>query len=601
VLRISIEKGSKKSLEVGETTYGRVIKVTQKPFVATLILSSGETGVLTASGASESQLSAAKLYQYIKNDDLLSVKCLTKDGNDWLVSCADKKQLEEYNNGQWSKNKLYYGYVFDFNKNNFPNVEVFPGVQIAIENHGQQVHIDDLLVFKVSEAKSENDIPSFKIVKVVRETVESKDGEETSDDDEEEAGEEESDEGEDEEVDESDIEMVGADDENSEMQAIKDAMTKLSKGGNIFNSSSSAFSKDKLQNAKESLQLDAKKAASKNRSRIESISSIKTQSDNEADEEEINLNDNERILHKEKILTGLEKSSELNDDSDYNRLVLSNPHSSEAWISYMAYQAQDGNIEEARKVAENALNTINPREEQERLNLYTAYLNLEVASGDEKSLKAIFERALGAFDSLEIHKRLANIYLSTKKFDDLEKLYNVMVKKFGNYTRDVWSLFGSFLYKQGRQVEGRDLMKRALSLIPKKHHLEILCRFANFEYLNGDIERGKTMLEKAIAASPNRGDLWNVYIDKAIKFQTIEDARLLFERAITNKLGMHTIKNLFQKWQDFEKLRGDEEHLMKVNQKAIQFTKNLKKDIMDSSAKDQEEDDAEQEEEQESD
>ena len=73
-----------------------------------------------------------------------------------------------------------------------------------------------------------------------------------------------------------------------------------------------------------------------------------------------------------------------------------------------------------------------------------------------------------------------------------------------------------------------------------------------------DIERGKTMLEKVVAAAPNRGDLWNVYIDKAIKYQSVDDTRFLFERALESKFGMHTIKNLLFKWQDFEKLRGDD-------------------------------------------
>uniref|UniRef100_A0AC34F297 Uncharacterized protein n=1 Tax=Panagrolaimus sp. ES5 TaxID=591445 RepID=A0AC34F297_9BILA len=589
VLSISVENDSKKKqLKVGEKTYGRVTAVSKKPFHAKLALPSGETGILTASGASESQLSAAKLYQYIKSDDLLTVRCLTKIGSEWLLSCADKQELPEFNNSKWSKNKLYQGYVIDFDKSKSPNVEVFPGVHIAIEKPEQSIHVDDLIIFKVAD--SADDKSSFKVVNVIRE-VEAKPelkGEETEEEDDDEEENESGDDAEDEdlEVDEFDVEMVGADDQDSEMQAIKDAMSKLTKGGNGFDAS--AFTKDKLQSAKESLQSDAKKAAQK-RGRNESLTSIKTQSDDEVDQEEVMLDDNARILHKEKILSGLEKSSELNDDTDYNRLVLSNPHSSEAWISYMVYQAQDGNIEEARKVAENALNTINPREEQERLNLFTAYLNLEVASGDEKSLKQVFERALGAFDAFEVHKRLANIYLSTKKYDDLEKLYNVMLKKFGNHIRDVWSLYGAFLYKQNRQAEGRDLMKRALNVIPKKHHLEMLCRFANFEYAHGDIERGKTMLEKAVAAAANRGDIWNVYIDKAIKYQSIDDARLLFERAISNKLGMHTIKNLFQKWQDFEKLRGDEEHLLKVNEKAVEFTKNLKKDIMDAQADEEEE------------
>ena len=343
--------------------------------------------------------------------------------------------------------------------------------------------VDDLIIFKVVEAK--NDIPTFKIVEVIHE-IEPKNEPHSDDSDDDEGAEdgEESDEAED-EADESDIEMVGADDEECDIKAVKHATSKLSKGGDIFKAS--AFTKDKLMAAKESLQTQIKNNEKiPKRERIESISSIKSHSDDEEEEGAAAIigDDKSRILHKEKILSGLEKSLDLNDDTDYSRLVLSNPHSSEAWISYMVYQAQDDNLDEARKVAENALNTIDPREEQERLNLFTAYLNLEVASGDEKSLKAVFERAVGAFDAFEVHKRLANIYLSTKKFDELEKLYNVMLKKFGNHTRDVWSLYGSYLYKAGRRDDGRDLMKRALNIIPKKHRKFFIFKMIFHFYLD---------------------------------------------------------------------------------------------------------------------
>ncbi|KAE9552364.1 hypothetical protein FO519_004409 [Halicephalobus sp. NKZ332] len=286
-----------------------------------------------------------------------------------------------------------------------------------------------------------------------------------------------------------------------------------------------------------------------------------------------------RILHKEKILAGMEKSKDLFSDADYDRLIVSNPNSAEAWISYMAYQAQNGNVDEARKIAENALNTIEAREEQERLNIYTAYLSLEVTSGDENSLKEVFRRATGAHDQLEVYKRLANIYTTTNKNEELDKLFQVMIKKFGQYHREVYVLYGNFLYNAKREGDGRELMKKAMSSLPKKHHLELLSRFANLEYLHGDSERGKTMFEKALAAAPKRGDIWNVYIDKAIRYQSVGDTREIFERAIASNLGLHTTKNLFQKWQDFETLRGDEEHLQEVNKKAVEYTNKLKKDI----------------------
>ena len=74
------------------------------------------------------------------------------------------------------------------------------------------------------------------------------------------------------------------------------------------------------------------------------------------------------------------------------RKILSNPNSSVVWIEFVAYAAENEGIESARNVMERALRVINFNNEQERLNLWTAYLNLEFNFGTEDNLISAFKR-----------------------------------------------------------------------------------------------------------------------------------------------------------------------------------------------------------------
>lgn len=102
--------------------------------------------------------------------------------------------------------------------------------------------------------------------------------------------------------------------------------------------------------------------------------------------------------------------------SDYERLLLGQPDSSQLWIEYMAFQMKVSDLSKAREVAERAIRTINIREETEKLNVWVAYLNLEVAYGTEDSVSEVFQRACTHNDSQEVYERLASIYIIAKKY-----------------------------------------------------------------------------------------------------------------------------------------------------------------------------------------
>ncbi|KAL8968017.1 MAG: hypothetical protein Q9183_002658, partial [Haloplaca sp. 2 TL-2023] len=103
--------------------------------------------------------------------------------------------------------------------------------------------------------------------------------------------------------------------------------------------------------------------------------------------------------------------------ADFERLLLGQPNSSVLWLSYMAFQLQLSEIDKAREIGERALKTIHIREQDEKLNVWVALLNLENTYGSEESLDDTFKRACQYCDSLDIHERLISIYIQSGKHE----------------------------------------------------------------------------------------------------------------------------------------------------------------------------------------
>lgn len=97
-------------------------------------------------------------------------------------------------------------------------------------------------------------------------------------------------------------------------------------------------------------------------------------------------------------------------NADFERLLLGSPNSSYLWVQYIAFQLQISEIDKAREIAQRALKTINFREEQEKLNVWIALLNLENVYGTETSLETTFKDAARHNDSKTIRLRLAEIF-----------------------------------------------------------------------------------------------------------------------------------------------------------------------------------------------
>ncbi|CCH45514.1 rRNA biogenesis protein [Wickerhamomyces ciferrii] len=262
--------------------------------------------------------------------------------------------------------------------------------------------------------------------------------------------------------------------------------------------------------------------------------------------------------------------------SDFERLIIGNPNSSIVWMNYMSFQLQLSEIEKAREIAERALKTINYREEQEKLNIWIALLNLENTFGTKETLEDAFKRSTEYMDSLVMHQKLVSIYILSEKFSKAESLFKVITKKFGKESVSVWVSYGSYLLDQNQSDKAHEVLASSLNSLPKRDHIEVVRKFAQLEFTKGDAEQGRTLFEGLIADVPKRIDLWNVYIDQEIKKNENKKVSDLFERVLSRKVSRKQAKFFFGKWLSFAEKQGDTKTADYVKAKAQEYVQKNK-------------------------
>ena len=258
--------------------------------------------------------------------------------------------------------------------------------------------------------------------------------------------------------------------------------------------------------------------------------------------------------------------------SDFERLLLGQPNDSGLWVEYMSLHLKLFEIEKAREVADRALRTINIREVEEKGNIWTARLNLEVGYGDDDTVEEIFKQACQMQDSLLMHEKLVSAYIGASKHDKAEALFERMVnnKSFRPSPR-VWTNYASFLMDSMTEpTRARALHSRALQSVPSNEEPSLSADFARLEFRSpqGDPERGRTIFEGLLSEWPNATSRWDEYVDSErsrinaqstqdTKVQAKQRVRALYERMASSKMKRRRANLVFQKWRQFEEEEGD--------------------------------------------
>lgn len=89
--------------------------------------------------------------------------------------------------------------------------------------------------------------------------------------------------------------------------------------------------------------------------------------------------------------------------NDFERMLVADKDQSYLWIQYMAFVLENLDVQAARKIAERAVKSVSMTAENDKLNIWIAYMNLENQFGNEESLKEVVRRALEINDRKKVY------------------------------------------------------------------------------------------------------------------------------------------------------------------------------------------------------
>lgn len=257
--------------------------------------------------------------------------------------------------------------------------------------------------------------------------------------------------------------------------------------------------------------------------------------------------------------------------TDYERLLLGSPNSSFLWIQFMSFALQLSDVDRAREIARRALKVINYREEQERMNVWIALLNLENTYGSDETLDSTFKEAVQANDGFSMYLKMINIFETSSKTEEAQELF-VKAKAKYSVLPEFWIEYARFYLRTDQADAARALLPRAMQALDKREHTSTITAFAINEFKLGDAERGRTIFEGLVDSYPKRLDLWWQYLDQESRLQDNQaQVRNLFERTMTLKLTAKKGKSLLKKWLEYEKKNGDVKSQQKVLARAKAF------------------------------
>lgn len=263
-------------------------------------------------------------------------------------------------------------------------------------------------------------------------------------------------------------------------------------------------------------------------------------------------------------------------DMDFEKLVMEEPNSSYVWIQYMSFLLSLGEVGKARAIAERALEAINFREEQEKFNVWVAYMNMENQYGKppEEAVSKVFQRALPYSNPKKLHMAFLKILEESGRSEMAAEALKTMCRKFSESSK-VWVRAIDFDVRADQPGKAKKTLARGLKSLPVRKHIKVIVKVGLMEFKTGNIERGREVFEGLITNYPKRLDLWNLYIDQEVCAGDVDRTKALFERATHLTLPAKKIKCLFKRYLQYAKDRGDAAGVEHVKKRAVDYVNRM--------------------------
>ena len=279
--------------------------------------------------------------------------------------------------------------------------------------------------------------------------------------------------------------------------------------------------------------------------------------------------------------------------SEFEKALMGNPKSSFLWIRYAAFHVSVGAYDEARAVAERALKAIPSSDQDEKMNVWIMYLNLENVYGKPNPRDAVsklFKRAVSVANPKKLHLALASTHERSGDFDAQAGVLQAATKKFSQSAK-VWIAYARCVILAKKQTTStigaesskdpdavKKVLDRASQSLPKRKVVKVLVQVALVEIREGSKERGRSVFESVLRNYPRRTDIWSTYVDQEIKMfgesGDPERCRGLLERATHLELNPKAMKFLFKRYLDFERRVGDKKRVEHVKERAMEYVAN---------------------------
>lgn len=151
----------------------------------------------------------------------------------------------------------------------------------------------------------------------------------------------------------------------------------------------------------------------------------------------------------------------------FERALMSDRNSSFMWIKYMAFHLETAETEKARGVAKKAISSINFREEGDLLNVWIALLNLEIRYGTDDTFTETLREAVQRNDPFKVYTRTLTVLLDIEKFEEAEKIIEVLKKKFKPLP-EMWLLISEAYLKMKNEKMAKELLPKSLLSLQEK-------------------------------------------------------------------------------------------------------------------------------------
>lgn len=153
--------------------------------------------------------------------------------------------------------------------------------------------------------------------------------------------------------------------------------------------------------------------------------------------------------------------------AEFERLVLATPNNSLIWIKFMVFHLQALEVDKARAVFRRALKAINFRWQDDILNVWVAYLNLELRYGQPENFDQAFSEALSTNDQFKVTMRTIEILADSDKIALCKAKTTVAMKKFKERV-ELWPKIAAAYFRMGLKEEANQLLNKALAVLDKR-------------------------------------------------------------------------------------------------------------------------------------